>query len=219
MRIIILTIAAYLFSCSYAWSQTEFKRELQIGGSLGTNFSSISFAPKVKTKQLMGLSGGISARWIAEKNVGLQAELNYSQNGWDEDFEGLPYEYTRKMNYLEFPFLTHIYFGSNNTRFFINLGPKIGYLLSDSESKNFSDKPEGTSKPTDQYGKKIERNFAWGLCGGPGFEFKTKAGIFSLEGRYYYSLGDIFNSRKQDPFPKSSSQVFSVKLAYYLTVF
>lgn len=217
MRFIIISIIACLFSIPFVNAQTDFKKELLIGGSFGTNFSSVSFAPKIKTKQLMGFMGGVSARWIAEKNVGLQAEINYSQNGWEEDFEEQPYEYTRKLNYVEFPFLTHIYFGGKNTRFFINLGPKIGYLMSESESKNFEENPE-TVRRTEQYGKDVENKFAWGLCGGPGFELKTGIGTFSLEGRYYYSLGDIFSNRKGEPFSKSSSQVFSVKLAYYISV-
>lgn len=209
-------IAGLLFGF-VANAQTAFQKELTIGGSFGTNFSTVSFAPKIKTKQLMGFSGGISARWIAENHIGLQAEINYSQNGWDEDFEGQPYTYTRNLNYIEFPFLTHIFFGGKNARFFINLGPKIGYLISESETSNFSTPPEDRSV-TAEYGKEVENKFAWGLCGGPGFEIRTKAGIFSLEGRYYYALGDIFKSRKDDPFPKSSNQVFSLKLAYYIPI-
>lgn len=60
----------------------------------------------------------------------------------------------------------------------------------------------------------VEKKFDWGLCGGPGLEIRTGAGSFLLEGRYYYALGDIYGNQKKDPFPKSASQVISVKLTY-----
>ena len=65
----------------------------------------------------------------------------------------------------------------------------------------------------------LEKKFDWGLCGGPGFELRTGIGSFLLEGRYYYALGDIFNSRKEDYFSKSSSQVISAKLTYMIPIF
>lgn len=204
-------------------AQTPFKQELYVGASFGTNFSSVSFAPKIQTKMLMGYMGGLMVRWNTENHIGLQAELNYSQNGWDEDFKDFPdknYQYTRTINYVEFPFLTHIYFGGKRARFFINLGPKIGYMLSESTSQNI-DGVESEGLVTKQHDMEVKHKFAWGLCGGPGFELKTGVGTFSLEGRYYYALGDIFSNSKNDTeyFAKSSGQVLSVKLAYLFRVF
>lgn len=216
-------LLAGLLIIAAGYAQTPFKQELYIGASFGTNFSSVSFAPKVQTKLLMGYMGGFIARWNTENHIGLQAELNYSQNGWDEDFEDFPdknYKYTRTINYVELPFLTHIYFGGKNTRFFFNVGPKIGYLLSESTSHNL-DGVELEGIETRQHDMPIRHKFAWGLCGGPGFELRTGIGTFSLEGRYYYALGDIFSNSKTDTeyFPKSSGQVLSVKLAYLFPIF
>lgn len=223
MRHKVITILVALFAMAVAQAQTPFKKEFYIGASFGTNFSSVSFAPKIQTKLLMGYMGGIMARWNTEKNIGLQAEINYSQNGWDEDFEDYPdkgYQYTRTLNYIEMPFLTHIYFGGQRTRFFINLGPKIGYLLSESTKQNIEGVDFG-DKNTLQHTTPVKHKFGWGLCGGPGFEIRSGIGTFSLEGRYYYALGDIFSNSKTDDdyFPKSSGQVFSVKLAYLFPLF
>lgn len=219
----IILILFGVLALAIAQAQTPFKQELYIGASFGTNFSSISFAPKVKTKQLMGFTGGIMARWNTENHIGLQAEINYSQNGWDEDFEDFPdkdYQYTRTLNYLELPFLTHIYFGGKRARFFINLGPKISYLLSESTSQRI-DEAAIEGLVTKQHNLPVKYNFSWGLCGGPGFELRTGVGTFSLEGRYYYGLGDIFSNSKGDVdyFAKSSPQVLSVKLAYLFPIF
>ena len=80
----------------------------------------------------LGFNGGATIRWNTEPNLGIQAELNFTQHGWEEKFEEKPqYKYSRTVNYMELPFLTHIHFGSKRVRVFVNLGPKIGYALSD----------------------------------------------------------------------------------------
>lgn len=210
-------IYIFIFLCTISiqlCAQETFKPQFAIGGSFGTTFSSVTFIPKIKNSMLMGYTGGIMARFDSEKNVGLQAELNLTQQGWDETFEDPKYEYSRTLSYVELPFLTHIYVGSKRFKFFLNLGPKIGYLLKDdSKQKNIDDK---TGTITEQHNKKVENKFDWGLCGGPGMELRTGIGYFLIEGRYYYALGDMFKSRREDFFGKSASQVISVKLSYLI---
>ncbi len=95
------------------------------------------------------------------KHIGIQAEINYSQNGWDEDFENTDYKYTRTINSVEFPFLTHFYFGGERVRFFINLGPKIGYVLSESTSENIQETDYWDSEGYEQHTIPVENKFAW----------------------------------------------------------
>lgn len=195
-----------------------FRQELAVGGSFGMNFSDVSFAPnKVNTKMMTGYNGGLTLRWNTEKNLGLQAELNYSQQGWDEQFDDPQYTYIRTINYIEVPIFTHIYFGSKRFKVFVNLGPKVGYAFSESTEENL--KGATPNRENKQHNMPIEKKFDWGLCGGPGIELRTGIGYFLLEGRYYYALGDIFNSRKEDYFSKSSSQIISAKLTYLIPIF
>lgn len=215
-----ILIIALLAAMSGKAQKKNFRQELSIGASFGTNFSSVSFSPKVKQGMLMGFNGGATIRWNTEANLGLQAELNFSQQGWQEKYESHPeQEYKRTINYLEIPFLTHIYFGSKKVKVFVNLGPQIGYALGEKTSSNLGDdfKPEENSD-TFQHDKSIDKKFEWGLCGGPGIEFRTGIGYFLLEGRYFYALGDIYNSRKEDHFSKSASQTIAVKLTYLLPI-
>ena len=167
----------------------------------------------------MGLNGGVTVRWNTEPHLGLQAELNFSQQGWQEKYEEKPeYHYSRTINYIEMPFLTHIYFGKKNFRFFVNLGPKIGFALGESTDSNLNGVNPNENRPDEQHTLEVQRKFDWGLCGGPGIELRTGIGSFLLEGRYYYALGDIFNSRKGNPFPKSASQVISAKITYLIPI-
>lgn len=217
-KILILIISGWASFTVCQAQKSAFKQELAIGGSFGVNFSSVSFVPKVQKSMLMGFNIGGTIRWNTEPNLGLQAELNFTQQGWKESYEERPdLHYSRTINYIELPFLTHIHFGSERVRVFVNLGPKIGYAISESTDSNLgSEEPNLTNK---QHNMAIERKFDWGLCGGPGLELRTGIGSFLLEGRYYYALGDIFNSRKGDVFSKSAGQVISAKLTYLIPIF
>lgn len=208
-------------------AQSMFQKERAIGVSGGVNFSKVNFVPKVTQNMLMGFHTGVMVRWRTESNLGLQVELNFKQQGWDEKFEDVVDEdgnitadysnlyYRRKMNYLEVPFLSHIYFGGEKVQFFINLGPQIGFFLSDKEEENLGEiKPSGHKN--EQHGKAISKSFEWGLCGGPGIELRTGIGSFLLEGRFFYALGDFYNTRKENIFSKASSQVISAKLTYLI---
>lgn len=217
-KFLILSSLCLLFAGSGMAQANKFKREFSVGPSFGMTFSSISFYPKVNQGMLQGNTGGVAVRWITEKNLGLQAELNYTQQGWKEAFEEQPqYTYNRTINYIELPFLTHIYFGSDRFHVYLNLGPKIGYALNEKTESNLNG--EEPNRTNDQHDMAIEKRFDWGLCGGPGIELRTGIGSFILEGRYYYALGDIFNSTKSDPFAKSPAQVFGAKFIYLFPVF
>lgn len=211
-------------------AQNKFKPEWSVGVGFGPTFSSVDFQRPVKnenlrTKNLQQYFGGISVKYVSENHLGFIAELNYSQEGWEQFFQDQPqYEHSHKLNYLELPFLTHIYFG-NKVRFIINLGPKVAFLLSDSEKMNDAlvdylgsgDYPANTV--TYQYYHMADKKIDYGLMGGLGLEFRTGIGSFSLEGRYYFGLGDIYNNKKSDYFSRSANRVISAKLTYYVKLF
>jgi len=203
-------------------AQNEFRAEWAAGGSGGINFPSVSFRPKVLKNTMTGYNGGVTARWITEKNLGLQFEVNLKQQGWSEAIDETnepiinPY-YIRRLTYLDVPLLTHIYFGSDKARFFINLGPQIGFFMQESTSQNLNGAIV-VNRPNEQHTMPVEKNVEWGIGGGPGFEFRSGIGYFLLEGRYYYALSDIYNTRREDFFSRASSQVISVKLTYLVPI-
>jgi hypothetical protein len=185
--------------------------------------SSVTFVPKVQENQLMGTHAGLTVRWLTESYAGLVFEVNYSQEGWNEHFDDPAYSYTRRLNYIDIPLLSQLYFGNKHIRFFLNVGPKIGFFIGENVIRQGGDASSPpidliTGKPhvSAQWDMPVENRFAWGICGGPGLEVRTPIGYFQLEGRYYYSLGDIFGSRKADDFSKSSGQVIFGKLTYLI---
>ena len=197
----------------------EQRHNFSVGINGGINLNSVTFSPKVRQKNLMGINSGITARYISEKYFsmicGAQVEFNLSQHGWDEFYEDFPtLQYTRKMNYLEIPFLAHLAFGKDRgLQFFIHAGPQIGFFLSDSRtiSSNWKDHP---SIIIEQHDKAVDNRFDYGITGGAGVELRTKAGNFLVEGRYYYALSDFYNSTKKDYFSRSAHGVITAKITY-----
>lgn len=182
----------------------------------------------------MGITGGLTARYISEKYFamicGAQVELNFSQRGWDQLFEIVStdangYEvtskdptklYTRKMTYIDIPFLAHLAFGrERGLQFFIHAGPQIGFLISESETIDGIDMNSLNDTQKAIYGVKIQNKFDYGITGGGGIELRTKrAGSFILEGRYYFALSDFYSTTKKDYFARAAHGTISVKFTY-----
>ncbi len=202
----------------------EQRNNLAIGVNAGVNYNSVSFTPSIKQNGYMAYTGGLTARYISEKYFamicGIQAELNYSQRGWEEKITDNTNTYSRSMNYIEIPFLAHLAFGKNRGgQFFINMGPQVNFLLNESEHRSTdwdtSTRPNGVIA---QYGKMADNKFDYGILGGAGIEIRTGAGNFLLEGRYYFGLADFYKNSATDDFQKSSNNTVSVKLSYLFDI-
>lgn len=212
-----------------ACAQREYSPNFAIGGKAGATLSSISFSPEVHTKMTQGVTMGFAARYTEEKYFGLIAEVNFTQRGWAEDFardEAPQFNYTRTLNYISIPLLTHIYFGSDKVRGFVNLGPEVSFMFSNSTSANFDyenylsipDFPQGY-RTNEQLKMPIDRTFDYGIAGGAGMEFIVKRRhSFMLEGRYYFGLGNIFKDSKRDFFSASRNQSIEITLKYMIRV-
>jgi hypothetical protein len=227
----ILLFAMISISPVHAQKKDAFKSELYLGVGGGVMSAGMDFMPTIQQSFMMGMHGGLSAKVITEKHLGLIAEVNYAKRGWTEEFDpGNDFSYSRTLNYLEIPVLTHIYFGKK-LRFIVNAGPQISILLNDEQAmsqaladdiaEKQSADPEapigGQYSPSDAL-----RKFDYGLTGGIGLELKTGRGILNLEGRYYFGLGDlfVFESRNSPNayFSRSAHRLIEAKLTYYIQI-
>lgn len=216
-----------LFAANASAQIEEPRNLLEIGVAGGLNFNRMDFQPSMRQKMYNGMNGGVSIRYTSEKYFSMicaaQLEINFSQKGWEEDFDdGTANRYCRQLNYIEVPLLAHLSWGKeqNGLQFFINLGPQFGFFIGDSETY------EGTWTPDERptslrpvYGKDVYNKFDYGIAGGAGIELKTKAGNFFIEGRYYYGLADIFNNSKLDDFGRSANQTITARIGYSVIIF
>ena len=65
----------------YAQKKEIFRGEWYIGVGGGPLFSKVDFVPAVPEGFKQGIFGGVSARYISEKNLGLVVEVNYARRG------------------------------------------------------------------------------------------------------------------------------------------
>ena len=227
MRRLLSIIATILFATNITAQIEEPRRILEVGFAGGLNLSKMDFSPSMRQKLLEGINGGIFARYTSEKYFSMicaaQLEVNFSQRGWEEDFDdGTGNSFRRVLNYVEVPFLAHLSWGkeSNGFQFFINLGPQFGFYLNDNEEYigewNPNERP-ASLRPV--YGKEVYNSFDYGIAGGAGIELKTRAGNFFIEGRYYYGLADIFNNSKTDDFGRSANQTITARIGYSVAIF
>ncbi len=223
-RVLIFAFLLAVVSTSGGFAQKKIGKELFLGVKGGTTWSRLSIDPNIKQTMGMGYLGGVSMRYAEEKFFGVIVELNFAQHGWKEDFaeETNPYRYRRVLNYLELPFLAHIYFGNRAFRFFINLGPQIGLCIGENSISNFNyAEPPAFDLPreTTHYAKGVEHPFDYGLTGGGGFEIRIRERhAILVEARYYFGLGDIFNNRSSDYFSVSSNQSILLSLSYMVNI-
>ncbi|NEW84398.1 MAG: PorT family protein [Mariniphaga sp.] len=189
----------------------DFKTELYIGAKGGMTFSKVRFYPNVVESFEQGKTGGIMFRLISEPHIGFQVEVNYTQKGWKEDSIG----YSRQLNYISVPVMTHVNIGNKAFRFTLNLGPEVAYMFSEEEKFTY---PAATSTDEPAYrtyiGKPTDTQLDFLFTAGIGMEYHMKhGGAFSLEGRAYYSLPNLFDPDKY-PYKVSQSNGAQVTFAY-----
>ena len=224
----IASIILILLSLTCAKAQVEEPRsKFEVGVAGGMHINSMEFQPSIRQKFLSGWGGGLNLRYTSEKYFSMicatQIEVNFAQRGWEEDFDdGTDNSYRRVMNYVEIPLFAHLSWGKEERgmQFFLNLGPQFGFYLNDKEyyigDWGIENRPTSL-RPI--YGKKIENNFDYGIAGGLGVEWKTRAGNFFIEGRYYYALADIFGNSKTDDFGRSANKTIYARVGYSIRLF
>ncbi len=220
LRLIIFSLTAILaiFSSS---AQAHYNSKFAIGGKAGISLSSVAFTPSVKESMAMGQLYGVTFRYWEERHFGLIGELNFVQRGWKENFEEHPFDYTRTLNYIELPIMTNIFFGGKKVNFFVNLGPQIGYLLSSSSKANFdvaniASIPDFPSlRETGQLTEEASHRIDYGITAGVGVEYIiARRHRITLEGRYYFGIGNIFPDERRDTFSASRNSSILITLGY-----
>lgn len=222
----------------------EYRTDLAVGVNGGYMMSSVGFMPEVPQNQLGGMTGGLTIRYTCEKYFksicAIVAEVNYAQTGWKEnimDIDNQPVYYVddtemqnrlayeRKMNYVQIPLMARLGWGRERKGLqgFIQLGPQIGFFLSESTNTNLvagkGTLTQRSSRVVAQDTMAVQKTFDYGIAVGGGIEFShPKVGHFILEGRYYYGLGDIYKNTKSDYFGRSNFGQIVIKATYLFDI-
>ncbi|MCM1153240.1 MAG: PorT family protein [Muribaculum sp.] len=203
-------------------AQTHYSSNVAIGVKGGIETSRVFFNPSMKQKLPIGPTVGIQFRYIEESHFGLIAEVNYARKGWENSFEETDYKYRRGIDYIEIPVLAHVYFGRRG-RFFFNVGPQVGFKIGDSTTSNF-DYNNVSSLPNFPYKNRVNDAFwlpihqkvDFGITAGIGGEFSiNRRNAVNLEARFYYGIGNLFESGPRDPYRASNDMAVSLTVGYW----
>ena len=189
----------------------------------------------------IGITGRYTSEKYFSTICSIQMECNIAKLGWKQNIKtisgtqvinpntGVAEEYTRDITYLQIPIMAHLAWGKerHGINAFINAGPQLGFMMSEKTTKNYDlpyipdfypDYIEGEVRANTEVAQEtmdIENKFDYGIAFGAGVEWDIKHfGRISLEGRYYYGLGNLFGDSKKDEFGKSNNGAIYVKLAY-----
>lgn len=202
-------VLGVLIASALTLGAQSFKPESYLGINGGMNASMVWFKPTISQTYQIGKNAGLTFRYISEKNLGLQVELNFIEKGWNEN-NGLIDIYNRRLSYLVLPFLTHIYFG-NKARFYFELGPQLSYLLKDEVGTNYYLDPSNVEQA-----QALDNQIDYGGAAGLGMYFKIGSQAYQLGARASYSLNDIFSNNKVDYFDRSNNIAVQANLSWLI---
>lgn len=226
MKKSIFLILALLSAVTSSAQVGDARNMTSIGVNGGMGTSSVSFIPSIKQTLHLGPTFGVTFRHTSEKYFflicGNQIECNIANRGWKELIEdGSGNEYNRVTTYIEVPMFAHLGFGREIRGFqgYINIGPQVSYLLKEKENyggRKPWDPSNRPNKVTGQYGMATAHKFDYGITAGAGLELRTGIGIFGIEGRYYFGLGNIYGITKKDYFGRCANSTISVRASYMI---
>lgn len=216
-----LTLASVFFPLRA--QSDHYEGNIFAGVKGGVTVSRIFFNPSVPQGMKPGGMAGVMFRYIEESHFGLIAELNFEQRGWKESFKDTDFRYSRTLNYLQIPVLAHIYFGSPRAHFFINAGPEVGFMLGESTSANFDPEQIQSIPDFPLHGRQVaqltlpaEPKVDFGISAGLGAELFTDGkGSITIEGRFYYGLGNTVECGRTRNFSSANSMSVMASIGYW----
>ncbi|MEQ8927532.1 MAG: porin family protein [Fulvivirga sp.] len=113
--------------------------QVTVGAKAGLNFANVDTEGSTDARTAFHF-GGFGVIMFSD-NLGLQPELLYSAQGFEQDFSGSTFE--AKINYLNVPLLVRY---NINEMISLHAGPQLGFLLSaeDEDGNEFDDNLKGT---------------------------------------------------------------------------
>lgn len=210
-KILVLLFLVLICLSESAIAQTSF------GVRGGYSSSNITYRyapgrPPVRTPGITAPTFAFVLEHFANKNAGVQLELQYIKLGYTQEDELSQAINQTELEYLKVPILSNFYAGRGG-RFHVKLGPHFGYLMNATDTQRNFEGP--TVMPT--YGGALDspRKFMYGLTAGAGLS--KLFGKSTLEGdvRFSYEFG---RPETQDRIFDMNSTNIEITLTYLFQV-
>ena len=209
-----------LFAVCTAFSTANFA-QMSIGFRGGVNFATAEYSPKSTTTSsngtstsetsIVGLSLAIPLEIKISEMFAIQPELAYIQKGYGQQFSSTGSSSSASYNgtsvltfdYLEIPVSAKVFFGGDNFKFNVLVGPSIGFMLGAKSKSEYttaafngnsaqSSKTETTIDLSDANYKTINKT-DFGMHLGAGASLAAGPGRVFLDARYQFGFSDVAN--------------------------
>lgn len=182
-----IVLVFFIIGHNFANAQPFF----HVGVRGGGNSSSMDFEPNQPGRQMLSASGlqfGGVLQYIHQKNLGVQLDAIYMQQGWRElSADGREEAFT--ISYLKVPFTSFAYAGNRKTRVFINAGLFLAYRMNGERTVTENGNRRTTRFP---YHEERDNLFVYGLTGGGGISYDIGIGIIGADMRVDFDFGNVF---------------------------
>ncbi len=178
-----------------------------VGARVGLNMSTLATDIDVPGKSFKpGFGAGLLWMKTLKNEVAVQAELNYTQKGFNAT------DIKLSTAYLELPVMAKVFFGfpgQDRTKFrgFVNAGPYLGYWLSNKVT--YKDALGNTVTST-EFSNSLNK-LEFGLLLGGGIVYSMGPGYLTAEARYTFGLTNTDNN-----VDLSRNRVWGLYLSYYM---
>jgi hypothetical protein len=206
------TILAVAFFATYFISNAqESTSKIKFGAKAGLNISSASVKRAYNTdiSPLVGIHVGGFANFKFNKKWAVQSELLYSTQGFKEydNDGGYIYDEKLKLTYINLPLLLQYQLAS---KFHVEAGPQVDFLLSGKADAYYYDPMFNTSKTySDIDVKKFYKSISFGFSIGAGYAFTPR-----LSSSIRYNLG--LSEAEDYPDTKKKNRNLQISLSYSL---
>lgn len=177
-------------------------------------------APEFYKKRIV-LGSNIAAmlRIDFNKNIGLQAEVEFTQKGqaWKRTQDSAKLVSKQVLNYIQFPILAVARVGSEKYKATFYAGPYFAYWAGGYAQNSVSvDKQSRDANTTKYVYTKDDNRFDVGLVTGIGGDFKIGKGWLQVAARH--NLGFLSIAKKNTALPKLYNCNFNLSIGYLYTI-
>ncbi|MDO5656173.1 MAG: porin family protein [Flavobacteriaceae bacterium] len=184
MKNLLLIITVFLAVQSFG--------QISYGAKVGVNMSKIKDVHGDSNQGFGFMAGGFVSIPLQDysQEFFIQPELLFSQLGEKDGSESV------KLNYIQIPVLFKAYFSEQDTEFFGEIGPQLGFMLGQNLPKNY------------RYNHEFN-TFDYGVTAGVGFSYLR---TWEINMRFYYGFADVLDKDVRDA--RNFNSYFSGGLAY-----
>lgn len=165
---------------AFGFTTIQAQDGIQFGAKAGVNFAKLTGDDVEDADGRTGFHVGVLAEIPVSEKFSVQPELVYSQQGLQQDFEGV--ESKLKLDYLNVPVMAKFYVADG---FAFEVGPQFGFIM------NAETSFEGGGDSVDVDVKDDVAGFDLSL--GAGLSYKMATGLF-FQGRYMFGVSNVDDS-------------------------